>query len=210
MNIVIVFTELLKLVCAKCIFANETGGSISVIYKFSDPDGVRSGKSGWSFGIVQYDILNNPNAIFALREMGFTTDEILGLKAQTISDMSTMDAKLIANKDIVDEWDRKQVDECITWPLSLCNEVGAFFSSEYSFLHIADYHNQYGMSRGGKMHSWIKSRSGTEITPEMIRDFKYTTLYGKAQLAKNDPSEDDVLRRYNNIVRISAKQEVTQ
>jgi hypothetical protein len=192
-----------KQLFAKCLFANEVEGDISLAYKFSDPDGVRTGKSGWSFGIVQFDINNNPNAILALREMNFTTDEITGLKAQTIADMEGMDIKLFSNKDIVDLWDRKQINECLSWPLSLCNEAGADFSSEETFIHIADYHNQFGMSRGGKMHSWIKGLSGTLIYPEMVRNFKYSTKYGKEQLAKKNPSKDDVKRRYDNIVRIT-------
>jgi hypothetical protein len=198
-----VLSEATKLTFARSEFANEVGGKISLAYEFSDPDGERSGKSGWSFGIVQYDINNNPNAILALREMNFTTDEIRALKEQTIDDMSAMNAKLAANKDIIDQWDRKQIAECLSWPLILCNEASADFSSEETFIHIADYHNQFGMSRGGKMHSWIRGLFGTTIYPEMIRNFKYSTDYGKKQLAKNDPEKDDVKRRYDNIVRIA-------
>ena len=196
--------ELTKQLFARCLFTNEMGGMpASIVYRFSDPDGERSGKSGWSFGIVQYDINNNPNAILALREMGFTTDEISGLKAQTIADMSAMNDKLAAHKEIIDGWDRKQISECLTWPLYLCNEAGADFSSEETYLHIADYHNQFGMSRGGKMHLWIRGLHGKLLYPEMVRTFKYATDYGKKQLAKKDPSKDDVRRRYDNIVRIA-------
>lgn len=201
---IVALSELTKQLFARCLYTNEMGGMpASIVYRFSDPDGERSGKSGWSFGIVQYDINNNPNAILALREMDFTTDEIAGLKAQTIADMAAMNDKLAAHKDVIDRWDRKQINECLTWPLALCIEAEADFSSEETFIHIADYHNQFGMSKGGKMHSWIRGLSGTVIYPEMVRNFKYSTLYGKAQLAKKDPSKDDVKRRYDNIVRIA-------
>lgn len=189
-----VVSEPLKLIFARCIIANELGGQLSLIYKFSDPDGVRTGKSGWSFGIVQYDINNNVNALLALREMDFTTDELAGLRAQTIENMAPMDYKLYSHRDTVDKWDRHQIRECLALPLLYCNELGAEFSSEETFIHIADYHNQFGMSRGGKLYRWLKEQK-KDITPEMVRDFKLALPWGLKR-------PDDVKRRYENIVRI--------
>ena len=184
----------MKLCFVRAIVMNEIGGDTKLIYRFSDPDGTRSGKSGWSFGIVQYDIDNNPNAIFALQEMDFTTDEIRGLRDQTIADMTLMDAKLLAHREIVDKWDRKQISECCSWPLVLCNEVGMEFSSEETFIHIADYHNQLRMSRGGKLYSFLQQCTST-VTPEMILQFKLGIPWGQ----KNP---NDVQRRYSNIKKI--------
>lgn len=191
-----VLSEDLKLMFARAIIANELGGQLSLIYKFSDPDGVRTGKSGWSFGICQYDINNNPNALLALREMDFTTDEIAGLRAQTIDNMAPMDYKLFRSKDIVDKWDRRQLRECLEIPLLYCKELAVEFSSEETFLHIADYHNQFYMSRGGKLYVWLKEQK-KEVTPEMVRDFKLALPWGKKR-------PDDVNRRYSNIVKIAS------
>ncbi len=194
-------TDHAKLCFAKALIANELGNQMALAYRFSDPDGVRTGKSGWSFGIVQFDISNNPNAVLCLRECGFTTDEIAGLRAQTRDDMDAMNLKLLAARDIVDKWDRKQLSECLSWPLTLCSEIGVDFNNEEAFVHIADYHNQFGMSRGGKMYMWLRGLTGP-LTSEMVRDFKYTLPWGQKQIAKHDPDKDDVLRRYNNIVHI--------
>lgn len=190
----------LKLLFTKCIIANELGGDLSLVYIFSDPDGVRTGKSGWSFGVVQYDINNNASALLALRDMDFTTEEILGLKAQTI-DIKAMNQKLVDHKDIVDSWDMKQLLECLTWSLKLCNEVKTDFTDEAAFLSTADYHNQFGFSRGGRLYTFLKGHT-QPVSSEMIRDFKYTLPWGIKQLAKNDPSKDDVFRRYSNIIKI--------
>lgn len=82
---------------SRVILANELDGSTAHAYRFSDPDGVRTGKSGWSFGICQFDINNNLQTIICLRECGFTTDEITGLKLHLIANMKPMNAKLLAN-----------------------------------------------------------------------------------------------------------------
>lgn len=188
----------LSVTFAKIILANELGSDLSLAYKFSDPDGERSGKSGWSFGIVQFDVNNNPNAIIALREMGFTTDEIGLLRNQNSADapnfMAVMNAKLKAASDVVNKWDRQQLRECLTLPLQYCVELGVEFTEEETFLHIADYHNQFYMSRGGKMYRWLRD-SVTAISPEMVRYFKLALPWGIKR-------PDDVKRRYENIVRI--------
>lgn len=194
-------TEQAKVMFAKALVANELGNQLSLIYKFSDADGVRTGKSGWSFGIVQFDINNNANALICLKECDFTTDEIAALRRQdTDVVMSAMNAKLLAYREVVDRWDRRQIAECLTWPLNLCVELGVDFSSEETLLHVADYHNQFGMSRGGKLYSWLRAQR-VAVTPEMVRDFKYTLPWGIKQKA-GDRAHDDVWRRYANIVRI--------
>ena len=64
-----------------------------------------------------------------------------------------------------------------------------------TFYHIADYHNQFYLTPDGKLHSYLKSYTGT-ITPETIRDFKLKqTEWGQKR-------PNDILRRYNNIVSI--------
>lgn len=192
-----------KLGFARALVANELGGRLSLVYVWSDADGVRTGKSGWSCGITQMDINNNPNALLMLRDLGYTTDESRRLRAQDPGlDMAAMNARLLAAREVVDKWDRHQIDECLTWPLGLCSSVD--FSSEEAFIHVADYHNQFGMSRGGKMHTWLLSVSGV-VAPEMIRDFKYTLPYGIKQKEKAR-EHDDVWRRYKNIAFVFGRE----
>jgi len=177
----------------KVILLNEIGGKTEYIYKFSDPDGIQTGKSGWSFGLVQYDVNNNANAIHALRDIGFTTDEISGIKDQTI-DILPMNDKLLLNKEAVDRWDQVQLSECLSIADSLSEESGCMFIDPYVILHVADYHNQFGMSRGGKMFSFLRDKKDM-VRAEDIKDFKLKLIWGIKR-------PDDVIRRYNNIVKV--------
>lgn len=176
------------------ILLNELDGNRKAAYRFSDPDGVLSGKSGWSFGVCQYDINNNPSAILALREMEFTTDQIKALKAQTVKNMTMMNALLIQNTAIVDKWDAKQLDECLTVPMNLCASSGIVFDNDEARVHVADYHNQLYMSKGGKLHNFLMNMRAP-IVPEMILAFKMKLPWGLKR-------PDDVHRRYNNIQKL--------
>jgi hypothetical protein len=178
----------------RVILANELEDNPALAYRFSDPDGTCSGKSGWSFGICQFDINNNPNAILCLRECGFTTDEIQGLKNQTIC-LDSLEAKLQAAHAIVDKWDQDQLMECLDHPSAMCEESGIVFDFDEAKIHLADYHNQFYMSRGGKMHRYLLALKH-KITPLDVYTFKRKyTMWGKNH-------EADVNRRYHNIVRI--------
>lgn len=177
----------------KIIILNELDGNTAAAYRFSDPDGVRTGKSGWSFGICQYDINNNPSAILCLREAGFTMDEILALKTQS-APIAPFNDKLATCAKIVDKWDEKQLFECHTHPLLLCRESKVVFSCNETPYHISDYHNQFYMSRGGKMHSFLANLK-RPVTPEDVRNFKLKLPWGLKR-------PDDVNRRYHNIRKI--------
>lgn len=177
----------------KIILANELDGSTVHAYKFSDPDGIRSGKSGWSFGVCQFDINNNPRAIDCLRECGFTTDEISRLKSQTLQDMKPMHTKLLANCTIIDRYDDGQLAECLNWPAQLCKQSGITLT-DGGLIAVADYHNQFYMSRGGKMHKHLQSL-GHPVTADDIYKFKLSLPWGVKR-------PDDVKRRHQNIITI--------
>lgn len=177
----------------KIILANELDNSTAHIYRFSDPDGIRSGKSGWSFAICQFDINNNPRSILCLQACGFTTDEIAGLKAQTIADMAPMHAKLKAAATVVDTWGNAQLQECLTHATHLLTASAISFD-ESGLLACADYHNQFYMSKGGKLHRHLDTLHKI-INAEDILAFKLTLPWGNKR-------PDDVRRRHQNIVRI--------
>lgn len=177
----------------RVILANELDNSTAHAYKFSDPDGIRAGKSGWSFGVCQFDILNNPRAIDCLRECGFTTDELAGLKAQTIDDMRPMHNKLLANCTVIDRYDDHQLAECLQWPAQLCKQSGIGLDLS-GLIALADYHNQFYMSRGGKMHKHLQG-IGRPVTADDIYRFKLILPWGQKR-------PDDVKRRHNNIIAI--------
>lgn len=184
----------LSLMLYQAILANELDGNSDAAWRFSDPDGVNRGKSGWSFGLCQFDVANNPAAILCLRECGFTTDEIARLKNQTMQDMTAMNAKLRAAAWTVKKWDQMQLAECLTVPMTICSASGIVFANDEAKIHVADYHNQFYMSRGGKLHCFLKERM-MPIVPEMILQFKLGLPWGKK-------APDDVHRRYDNIARL--------
>lgn len=176
------------------ILLNELEGNIAHAYRFSDPDGTNRGKSGWSFGVCQFDIANNPAATLCLRECEFTTDEIEGLRRQRI-DIAAMNRKLACSSKVVDKWDNRQLSECLSVPLELCRKSGVRFADNEAPLHIADYHNQFYMSKGGKLHQFLLGL-GRPVAARDILDFKLNkTLWGAER-------PDDVRRRYNNIVKV--------
>ena len=64
--------------------------------------------------------------------------------------------------------------------------------TEKTFIQLVDYHNQFNLSRNGKLHNWLKERK--IITSKSILDFKLKeTKWGRE-------NKTDVMRRYNNIV----------
>jgi len=179
------------LIFRKIIFINELGGVKDRLYRFSDPDGP-SGRSGYSFGLCQFDVVHSPEAVMCLRECEFTTDEIARLKSQ-ITLTQALDFKLAEHSKTVDKWDNRQLDQCLTHPNNLCERSG-IIADDKTMYHIADYHNQFYMSRGGKLHRFLIDLH-RPVTPEDIFRFKLHTRWGLQR-------PDDVQRRYNNIVAI--------
>lgn len=174
----------------KILLENELSGDESLIYRFSDADGERTGRSGWSFGISQFDVNHNPDGILCLRDCDFTTDEISGLQQQSI-DIEPMNGKLSFCSDIIDQYDNEHFDQTLKHISNLCKRSHIFLESGVIY-HLADYHNQFYMSRNGKMHSYLKMFK-RRIKQVDILNFKLDTVWGKKR-------PDDVYRRYNNIV----------
>jgi hypothetical protein len=181
----------------KIIFENECGGDKDIALEFSDPDGVRSGKSGWSFGVCQFDLANNPLASVCLKECGFTDDEVVGLKAQTI-DPKPLEAKLRKHADIIERYDDHQLEGCLTRARVVLERFGILPSDDTALLAVADYDNQYHLDSVNSPKtlvgylSWI----GKPFLAKDVLDFKLNfTKYGKEHPV-------DCKRRYMNILKI--------
>ena len=174
------------------IYLNEVGGDESRILKFSDPDGP-SGRSGWSFGLCQFDTKHNSSALNCLRECGFTEEEISDVTSQG-SGSKELESKL--QSDIVDRYDTSQLSTCINSALNVTTSHGIMVLETPAILALADYINQYG-SVGIGFISYLEEKQQTGILNiQIIQDWKLnTTLYGK-----NHPS--DCIRRYNNILKV--------
>lgn len=173
------------------IALNELGAESP--YIFSDPDGVRSGKSGWSFGVCQYDTRNNTQALKCLAECGFSQDEIHGVVDQTI-DIRPLAKKLKDNAAVVERYDLAQLQYCLNQAGQFAEKYCVPLDGTSSYLAIADYMNQYG-SMGEGAAAFFRSLA-RPVTAEDVLIFKLEhTKYGKEH-------PKDCNRRYNNLIKI--------
>lgn len=184
----------------KVIVANELENNIAYAYKFSDPDGVRSGKSGWSFGRSQFDTKNNPLALKCLSECGFDNTVIKGIVNQSI-DITPFNAKLRAASAIIDRYDDVQFRAVICKAQALTKKHGITLADDAALIAIADYDNQYYLSdidKPGYLVHYLKQR-GLPIIAKDVLTFKLEdTEYGRK-------APGDCKRRYNNLISIVTK-----
>lgn len=181
-------------VLREILLANELGGDIRLALCFSDPDGVRTGKSGYSFGVCQFDLQNNPDAKECLKACNFSDQEIASLIEQACNkfEFQRLNEWLALHAEIIGRWDGKHIAKTVRY----VDEVTTRFRLEgpEAFLHLCDYHNQFFLSRNGKCDRHLQ-RLNRVITPQDILDFKLTTLWGRKR-------PDDVKRRFDNVARI--------
>ena len=163
---------------------NEISGNERVITKFSFAGGI----SGYSFGRSQFDVKHNPSSRnFLIKKCNFTQADIDRLLALD-KNIGDLNEKLANHRKEIDEYDMKHVQEMIDYVSSL---EGIPDISLKTFVHLVDYHNQFSLSKNGKLHSWIKGRG--ILTSKDIYDFKIKqTKWGKEH-------PQDVERRWNNI-----------
>lgn len=179
----------------QALIKNELGGNMALVYRFSDADGVRTGKSGYSFGVAQFDIMNNHRAIECLKECGFTDADIARLRAQT-GPIGDLNDKLAAHKNVVDVFDTGQIDGTINWVRGISKAAGIVYADDETFIHACDYHNQFHMNAHGKAVAYL-SKLARPVTAQDLLDYKLVTIWGKKR-------PDDVQRRFNNIRKLFA------
>lgn len=167
----------------RVIALNEISGNENVICKFSFAGGI----SGYSFGRSQFDVKHNEAARnFLKNKCGFTQvemDKLLRLD----KDIAPLNEKLKAHRKEIDELDAEHIKKMITHVSSLEKLPDM---DEKTFVHLVDYHNQFNLSKGGKMHKWLQTKK--YIIPEDILNFKLNLKWGREQ-------PQDVKRRYFNI-----------
>ncbi len=179
---------------AEVITANEIGDQPHLLYQFSDADGVRSGKSGYSFGSCQFDIENNWLGILCLKACGFRPKDLKRLFLQN-DNIDDLNRKLEQRSSVVDQFDAEQVRTAVVYCTGLIDRTGVKLKNTEALLNVIDYHNQLHLSKGGKLHQWMLQYPHL-ISAADIRDFKQVhTLWGRKR-------PDDVERRYQNIQRI--------
>lgn len=178
------------------ICLNEGGEAVAL--QFSDPDGVKSGKSGWSFGVCQFDTRNNQQALACLKECGFTEDEIHGIVDQTIN-VKPLAAKLKAHADVIERYDMAQLQHCLDAAANFMSNYGIPDADGSGILALADYVNQYG-SLGMGAASFFRML-GRPVDAAAVLGFKLNnTKYGKEH-------PKDCKRRFDNIMAVFNKEQ---
>ena len=177
------------------ILENELDGNESFIYRFSDPDGVRTGKSGYSFGQCQFDTQNNDQALACLVDCGFTHDEIDGIVHQTIN-VVPLAARLIAHKEIVAKYDEAQLSHCINSAVNFCETYKLPVTDTAALLMLADTINQVG-SVGASTAKYL-SGLNRPVEAHDILTYKLTWKYA----TDSKRGYEDFERRYQNIIKV--------
>ncbi len=183
------------------LIANELGGDLSLVYRFSDADGVRTGKAGYSFGVCQFDLRNNINALRCLADCRFTGIEIARLVLQDLygGELAHLETKLAGQRPMVDGWDTQEMLHTTEHVRRVLRAAGLKTAGPAALYHLMDYHNQYYLAANGKCVRHMATL-GRAISAEDVREYKLTTLWGKKR-------PDDVARRFQNIAGIVAGRE---
>lgn len=168
----------------KVIALNEISGNENVICKFSFAGGI----SGYSFGRSQFDVKHNEEARNFLRnKCDFTQAEINKL-LRLDKDITPLNEKLKAHRKEIDKLDIEHTKRMIAYVASLEKLPDM---DEKTFVHLVDYHNQFNLNKGGKMHRFVKNKK--LLTSQDILNFKLKeTKWGMEQ-------PQDVKRRWANI-----------
>ncbi|WP_051361143.1 hypothetical protein [Desulfuromonas sp. TF] len=179
----------------RILIANELGNHPGLAYHFSDPDG--PGRSGYSYGVCQFDLRHNRHAYAGLIECGFSMIEADSLMNQTCSpaELNAMNSKLLGAAAVVDRLDAAEIAAAVDHVQRMVMIEDLHLADEEAFLHLCDYHNQYRLDFGGKAATYFKSYPG-QVDAEAILTFKLK------QTAWGQKRPDDVKRRWNNIVKI--------
>lgn len=189
------------------LLLNELSGNENLKYIFSDADGYRTGRSGCSFGLCQFDIENNWDGLLILKEIGIKPKDIKDLYLQLSESSIERISRLIQTetaKRIIDRADKAHITKSITHVMGVINELSSpVMITVDGLVALVDYHTQMHLSINGKMHEFIKNYPSIEVFDnKTVRDFKLNnTLWGK-----NRP--DDVNRRYDNIFQTCSKKSV--
>jgi len=182
----------------EAIILNEVGSNLDLALSFSDPDGIRSGKSGWSFGACQFDTQNNDQAIACLQDCGFTGAEISGIVAQTI-DIKPLNRRLQNHAGVIIEYDNRQLAHCLRGAIRFASDHSLPVGETAAMIALADTINQYGSL--GDATARKLANLARPITAQDILEIKLTWKYAR----RGERQRKDTIRRHDNIIQVVSK-----
>lgn len=170
----------------------ELSGDRNAINRFSY---AQKGDSTYSFGVMQFDVGNNPGAQQFLRENGFTARDIAQLSQNgglSAGQLSALDAKLQAiPQETMDRFVNSKLERIIDRVDAGIDRVrainpaaaDAIVADPRLQLAMADYNNQFG-SMGDQ---FVRYLAGERVA-----------LQGGAVQSGNPPTREDVQRFIDN------------
>jgi len=180
------------------LLATELGGRTSKVAVFSYAG---TGNSTYSFGVLQFDVGNNPLARAFLASIGFSTTQLDQLSSPgglTADDLAPLNALLQQNQAALDDFTQQQLQSYITGLESTLNVIQErapdvaqqLYASPTLQLRLLDYMNQYGpIDPKGPMVNWlcgdavvlsggtVQLATGQTLTGDDITDFILRTRY---------------------------------
>lgn len=185
------------------LLQTENSGNIATVNSFTY-SGI--GNSTYSFGVMQFDVKNNPSSQTFLSSIGFSQSDIASLSQQgglSSATLATLNGQLQAHLDQLQTYTNTQAQTYVTQLNSLVNYLdntnptaaNAIRTDPALQLAIIDYNNQFNLGGLDKStppaNSMLAYLSGQTVTltgdtlklagaPDVdsIQDYINSTLYG--------------------------------
>jgi len=148
-------------------------------YRFEKFDGFRSQYfDGYTFGLVQYDLSTNWQAVQCLKRCKLKPGEVFNLFDPTEEELERLNKKIAFYKHNINSFDSKYIELATKRLIRLITENDIFIKDEQTFLMLLDYHHIFFINTNGRLVSWMRE-IGSNITPEMLVDFiTFNTKWG--------------------------------
>jgi hypothetical protein len=193
------------------LLATELGGQTNKVAVFSYAG---TGNSTYSFGVLQFDVGNNPPARAFLASIGFTDAQVAQLSRQgglSGAELAPMNALLQQNQAALDQFTQQQLHSYVTnleGTLNIIQQRASgmaqqIYASPPLQLRLLDYMNQFGpIDANGPMVNWLCGQpvvlsggtlqlaAGHTLTGQDVTEFILNTRYAVGAPAAARSRED--------------------
>lgn len=192
----------------EALLLNELSGNKSAGLRLSWAGNTNS---GISFGYHQIDTKHNSLGFKLLTNWGVTNYDLEQIKNfnsnpnsksfnifKKSSSCFRIEEILKKNKNEIE----KLYDDSLMGYIKYFKEIGIDklpIKDEKTLVQLIDYHNQFNLSKDGKMHKFLKEQK--EIDSNLILNFKNTQL----KWGQSKEGRDDIMRRFKNIDSLDYK-----
>ena len=126
-------------------------------YEFSKFPNFRSPFfNGLTFGLAQYDLSVNWQAVNCLKKCKFKPGEVGELFDPETTKLKRLNKKLSFHRRVIDECDDKHIRMAILRLTNLIKSNSIKLESDHAFLVLLDYHNLFFVNNEGRIIEWMK------------------------------------------------------